>query len=165
MTHPLLTALRRLVLPRVIKGLSIRDIPSVPMEPEPDQDQETNDTWMFAAPKPVSDYVDDYTLALTGLGGTLGNLRALTTRMAAAVPAPADENYALAPSAMGAVWSDTVLFDGEPAPLETRVPLQVSGDAGAFLFEDRDQAAPDLPVAELHAGLQLPMPEPAPIWR
>ncbi|MEL7128061.1 MAG: hypothetical protein AAGK23_00800 [Pseudomonadota bacterium] len=148
MTHRILTALRRLVLPRVLKSLQVQEIATFPTEPDeahPDRGLDA-DVWIFEAEPTVAHHVSELADQMDRLGGALNNLRALVSDISC--DAPADAQRALAPVS-GVIWSETLLFDGEPQPMMDQ-PLLAHDDSD-FLF---DNIQPIIPTAA--NGMTLP---------
>ncbi len=158
MRHRILNAFRRLVLARVLKTLSFRE-PGPGLAPEPVRGDapELRDDWMFAAEPTMADGLSGCAAAMGGISDSLSRLHGLVGRISAMAPG-LPEPYAPAPVLSGS-WSDSDLFDGEPAAPREGLPVILAGDAD-FLFEDAP--VPGHARQDFHAqrGLRLPMPEP-----
>ncbi|MEO1476921.1 MAG: hypothetical protein AAFS13_11130 [Pseudomonadota bacterium] len=160
MMQPLLTAIRTLVLPRMVKAMPLKDKREFPLEPEARPAAPDVDLWLVANKTDVRSEFDGYTTSLGKLGDQLGSLRALTSRIAAQAPVQADAN-ANAPATNPVVWADSDLFDGEPVPAYAS---HAAIDDEHGLFDDDGVPHAPRPVSrvadEARPRLELPVPRP-----
>ena len=97
----------------------------------------------------IADHARDLTHDMGRLAGALSKLHSVVSAVSSQAPAYAPLETT---SSFGTIWSDDLLFDGEPLPVVASTALEMNDD---FLFED----APQLPVpvsydsVEIHASL------------
>lgn len=155
--QPLLTAIRTLILPRMVKAMPLRKTREFPLEPETRPPEPDEDLWLLEEKVTIRDAVDDYTSSFNSLGDQLGALRSLTSKVAALAPLDADEPIPVTTSAP--VWADTDLFDGEAAAPDASRNVQWAADIDSALFDEDPLDG----IASVHTdtriGLQLPIPE------
>ncbi|MEM9669080.1 MAG: hypothetical protein AAF950_09165 [Pseudomonadota bacterium] len=144
MIDKLLTALRNLVLPRMVTSMALQPARTFPLEPETPSPEPDADTWLLEKERNFQSEVSNYTGAFTRLSDRLSDLHSIASQIASV--APAAQEVQLEAGIQAVVWSDTDLFDGEAAlATDHQATWLVSEDAD--LFED-------------YAGLPIP-PIPA----
>jgi len=141
-TH-ILTILRQFVISRVLKAMPLRTLELKKAEPKRRYYSVDEDLWMFDAPRPVSSYVADVASEMSSLSDTVGQLRAVVSRISMATPIMPERQSVTA--LQSTIWSDEFLFDGEPAA--TTEPALAISDEADFLFED------DCPVTEMDVAI------------
>ena len=139
MSQHILKTLRQFVLSHAVKVLPLQ--PTELARPEPKRAPETpeSDLWLFDAPRSVDDHMADLGHAMQSVSCMLGDLHQLVSAISLSEPDVA--SLVEETPVFGAVWSDAVLFDGEPQPFVEDAPL-LAGEAD-FLFDDveRDEFA------------------------
>lgn len=158
MIQPLLTSLRTLILPRLVKAMPLKPMREFPLEPEKRPDLPEPDAWLLEKPQTMQAEFDHYVSSFADLAGQLGGLRALASEIAAVAPEVNEvvrDDFINAP-----VWADADLFDGEPSRDIVEV-AQWAASLDDDLFDTDTAEAFDIPVAvhEPRLGLQIPMPE------
>ena len=111
-----------------------------PLRPEPD-------TWLFDAERSVKAHADDYFGAMDGLQDQLAGLHSLLSTASISNPVVSRVNSvpAFGAARLTAIWSDTMLFDGEPYLLDAAPAYMDAPDD--LLFETpNDQAMPHIHV-------------------
>ena len=98
------------------------------------------DTWLLEPTRSIADHARDLTHDMGRLAGVLSKLHSVVSAVSAQAPAyiPLETTT----SSFGTIWSDDLLFDGEPLPVVASTALEMSDD---FLFEDAPQ--PFVPVS------------------
>ena len=150
MSKPIFTVFRQFLLSAVLRSSSPK--PAVIADPEPNRRslRPENDAWMFDAPRELVACKASYGQATTRLSEQLSNVRALLSRISPTAPiSVAAHDYSEAGS--GAVWSDTLLFDGEPALIAVWGDELVDGDI-EYLFDDTEAITDNLMADELFGG-------------
>jgi len=133
MSKHIINTFRKFILSAAFKALPLRSARLV--EPEPVKSSLTpeNDAWLFEAPRTVCAHMGDYATETGRLANALGNLRAVVSK--ASIEAPMVAALESAP-ALGVIWSDDLLFDGEPLGQESD-EIAASADGHVdFLFDD-----------------------------
>ena len=150
MSKPIFTVFRQFLLSAVLRSSSPK--PAVIADPEPNRRslRPENDAWMFDAPRELAACKASYGQATTRLSQQLSNVRALLSRISPTAPiSVAAHDYSEAGS--GAVWSDTLLFDGEPALIAVWGDDLVDGDI-EYLFDGAEATTDNLMADELFGG-------------
>jgi len=150
MSKPIFTAFRQFLLSAVLRSSALK--PSVLADPEPNRRslQPEGDTWMFDAPRELAACKADYGQAAARLSGQLSNVRELLSRISPTAPVPVSA-YDYCGVGNGVVWSDTLLFDGEPVLIGSWDDELVDGDMG-YLFDGADAINDNLMADELFGG-------------
>jgi len=104
-----------------------------------------NDVWLFEPARDMAVHRADYGRAMGQLSNQLSGVRSLLSRMSPTLPVEAD-NWSVSHPAV--IWSDTLLFDGEPASLANWGETIVDADM-EYLFGDADMIENDLLSDEL----------------
>ena len=143
MSKPIFPTLRQFVLSAFLRASPPKPTELVTPRAQRRDLTSENDAWMFDAPRELSAHKADHGQAMNALSGQLSSVRDLLSRISPTAPVPAEVYHG---SVEGVIWSDTVLFDGEPAPIEVWGEGLVCEDT-AFLFggdADRDiEGSPD----------------------
>lgn len=127
MSRHIFTLARKLLSSRVLKALSLRRFEPQRQAPAPEPD-----AWLFEPPRSVKQEAGALGRQMSDLAGTLGDLHALAGRVMGEEPAPAEPRM----SRIGQpIWSDALLFDGEPQPAIAAHAAPVS-DHDDLLFDD-----------------------------
>lgn len=132
MSQHIFKTLRQFVLSHALKALPLQPTELARPQPKRAPVKPESDLWLFDAPRSVDDHMADLGHAMQSVSGVLGNLHQLVSAISRSVPEVA--SLAEEAPAFGAVWSDAVLFDGEPQPYVDEMPL-LAGEAD-FLFDD-----------------------------
>ena len=107
---------------------------------------------MFDAPRELAACKADYGQVATRLSEQLSNVRELLSRISPTAPVSADA-YEYSGVRSGIVWSDTLLFDGEPALIGSWDDELVDADVDMdFLFDDADAITDNMMADELFGG-------------
>ena len=133
MSKHILNFFRKLVLSVAFKALPMRSASLDEPEPVNNSLNPAADEWLFDASRSVSDHVDDLTNQMGLLSGTLGRLHAVVSSVATIAPMRAGSEAIVAFG--GPIWSDDLLFDGQP-----RMDAAPSVRSDTLLFDD------DMPV-------------------
>ncbi|MEO9968967.1 MAG: hypothetical protein ABJG15_03900 [Hyphomonadaceae bacterium] len=153
MSKPIFPAIRQFMLSTLVRFATPRHI--VLSEPEPKRDDlhPQDDLWLFDAPRELSAYKADYGQAMSGLSGHLASVRDLLSRISPVAPLQAEDyaGHTESYTSTGVVWSDTILFDGEPAPM-TMWGESAFEDDLHDLFEGAEMIKNDLIANELFGG-------------
>jgi hypothetical protein len=154
MSKPIFTTIRQFILSAILRASPPR--PKELTAPEPQRRDLTpeNDTWMFDAPRNLAAHKADFGRAMSQLSGQLASVRDLLSRISPTAPILVE---AYQGSQHCAIWSDTVLFDGGPAPIEIWGEGLVSEDTG-FLFDETDMAGGDERADDLFGGYSGQIP-------
>ena len=103
------------------------------------------DTWLLEPSRSIADHARDLTHDMGRLAGALSKLHSVVSAVSSQAPAYAPLETT---SSFGAIWSDDLLFDGEPLPVVASTALEMNDD---FLFED----APQLPVPVSYDNVEI----------
>ncbi|MEM6900035.1 MAG: hypothetical protein AAF583_09720 [Pseudomonadota bacterium] len=155
MMQPLLTAIRTLILRRMVKAMPLRQTRDFPLEPEARAPEPETDPWLLEEAASLQHAFKGYTSSFDRLNDQLSGLRALTSKVAVLAPIETE----LAPAATTShVWADDDLFDGYPAP---SIPdhVQWAADIDSELFDEDPISHTPVTHADNRIGLQLPIPE------
>jgi len=145
MSKPIFTAFRQIVLSALLRTSPPKPVKLVAPEPLRRDLTPENDAWMFDAPRDLAAHKGDFGQAMSQLSGQLASVRGLLSRISPTAPVPA-ETYDGTQHC--AIWSDTVLFEGEPASIEVWGEGLVSEDMG-YLFDKADRVQNDTLSEEL----------------
>ena len=112
MKQHILNTFRKIALSIAVKAIPLR--PTRLADPDPVQSSvdPESDLWLFGAEPTVATHMQDLALQMKNLSGTLGRLHGLVSVIFTEAPIP---KPAQAVVHANIVWSDAVLFDGEPA--------------------------------------------------
>lgn len=132
MSQHIFKTLRQFVICNMLKALPLHPVPLATPEPKRAPETPESDVWMFESERSIPDHVADLGHAMRDVSVMLGSLRHVVSLAARAEPELATREDA-AP-AFGVVWSDAMLFDGEPQPVDADRPA-LAGEMD-FLFED-----------------------------
>lgn len=148
MSKPIFPAIRQFMLSALLRVSSPKLSGLSEPEPKLRDLHPENDMWMFDTPRDLAAHKADYGQTMSRLSGQLAGVRELLSRISPTAPVPA-EDYGIGRT--GAVWSDTVLFDGEPAPIAAWGESTVEDDMD-YLFGGADTIENDLIANELFGG-------------
>lgn len=154
MSKPIFTTIRQFVLSAFLQASPLK--PALLVAPEPQRRDlvPENDPWMFDGPRKLAAHKADFGQAMSQLSGQLANVRDLLSRISPTAPVLVESYQG---SQHCAVWSDTVLFDGEPAPIEIWGEGLVAEDMG-LLFDEADMAGGDTLTDEPFGSYDRQMP-------
>ena len=142
MTQHIFNTFRKIALSIAVKALSLRAAHFEDPDPVQSSVDPESDLWLFGAEPTVASHIQDLSLQMQNLSGTLGRLHSLVSVISTEAPMPKPVQAVVHTNI---VWSDAVLFDGEPAASVSYVMDTESADD--FLFDFEDDAAPMLDIA------------------
>lgn len=138
MTHHIVNTFRKIALSLAVKVLPLNAISFADPDPVQSSVDPESDLWMFGAKPTVASHMQDLSLQMKNLSGTLGRLHSLVSVISAEAPMPKPVQ---AVARAKIVWSDTMLFDGEPiTPATYALGNELADD---FLFDDYEVDAVD----------------------
>ena len=151
MSKPIFTSIRQFILSAFLRASPAKAVTLAAPQPQRRDLTPDRDDWIFEAPRELAAHKADLGQAMGQLSGQLASVRDLLSRISPTAPIPV-EAYDVPQHC--AIWSDTVLFDGEPAPIEIWGEGLVSEDM--YLF-DEPAVQVDTLADELFGGFgQMP---------
>lgn len=147
MTQHLINTLRKSIVGAVLMLLPASPPKTVepepirrPLRPEPD-------TWLFDAERSVKAHADDYFGAMDRLQDQLAGLHSLLSTASISEPVVSRVNSApvFGAARLTAIWSDTMLFDGEPYLLDA-TPADMDAPDDLLFGIPNDKAMPNIHV-------------------
>lgn len=132
MSKHILNTFRKFVLSAAFKALPLRSARLVQPQPIKNPYEPEADVWLFEPTRPVASHMADLASEMGRLTGSLGKLHTIVSVISAQAPL----QYAVkSVPAFGALWSDDVLFDGEPMMTACDSQMTAEGHAD-FLFDE-----------------------------
>jgi len=143
MTQHIINTFRKIALSLAVKVLPLGATRFVAPDPVRGSVDPESDLWLFGAEPTVASHMQDLSTQMKTLSGTLGRLHSLVSVISAEAPMPKPVQ---AVASANIVWSDALLFDGEPA---AAMPQSLSAEAADdFLFDTfEDEPAHSLDLA------------------
>lgn len=133
MRQHILNIFRRFVLSAALKALPLRSQDIVEPDPVRSTRLPETDLWLFEADRSVASHMAGLTGEMSRLSGVLGRLHTVVSTVAAETPIHA---LSYNEHAVGQViWSDDLLFDGEP--LASAEDCNAGDDFSDLLFDER----------------------------
>lgn len=140
MSKHIFNTFRKFLISTALKIMPLHASNSDAPEPVTSAIDPTTDTWLFDKPRSLSAHMLDFTHEMGALSGSLSRLHGLVSMISAEAP---EAVLAHSPVVNGVVWSDALLFDGEPEAV-TSDEVLLSG-ASDLLF-DAPENAPNHPI-------------------
>lgn len=132
MSQHILNKLRHFVLAAALKVLPLCKTSLLGPEPVKSPIDTVKDTWLFDVSRPLAEYKSEHSRSMTRLSGSLGRLHHIVSAISERAPLG---NEAMYEPAFGVLWSDSQLFDGEPAASSADYAL-ATGPYEDVLFEE-----------------------------
>ena len=134
MSQHIFRTFRQFVLSAAFKTLPMRSAGLEKPEPLRSPVNPDVDTWLLEPSRSIADHARDLTHDMGRLAGALSKLHSVVSAVSS--QAPAYVPLETTTSSFGMIWSDDLLFDGEPLPVAASTTLEMNDD---FLFEDAPQ--------------------------
>ena len=115
MSKPIFTSIRQFILSAFLRASPAKAVTLAAPQPQRRDLTPDPDDWIFEAPRELVAHKADLGQAMGQLSGQLASVRDLLSRISPTAPILVEAYEA---PLHCAVWSDTLLFDGEPAPIE-----------------------------------------------
>ena len=141
MSKHIFNTFRKFVLSVAFKAMPLRSADIVEPEPLKNPVHPEQDTWLFDNPRTIEAHADDLTHVMGRLATVLGSLHTVVSNVSTQAPMRASVQPE---AAFGAIWSDSLLFDGEPDAQMVEATADLGSDAD-FLFGDAPQAPVHIP--------------------
>lgn len=143
MSKHIFNTFRKFVLSAAFKAMPLRSADIVEPEPLNNPVHPEQDTWLFDTSPTIEARADDLGHAMGRLVNVLGSLHTVVSHVSTQAPMRASVQTE---TVFGAIWSDSLLFDGEPAARMVEATADLGPDAD-FLFGDAPQSPVHIPSA------------------